>query len=51
VDQVWAERDAEYPVGRVVTAEEIAATIAFLASEDASGINAEGITVALGGVW
>ena len=51
VDQVWAERDAEYPVGRVVTAEEIAATITFLASEEASGINAEGITVALGAVW
>jgi NAD(P)-dependent dehydrogenase (short-subunit alcohol dehydrogenase family) len=51
VDQVWAERDAEYPVGRVVTAEEIAATIAFLASEEASGINAEGITVALGALW
>jgi NAD(P)-dependent dehydrogenase (short-subunit alcohol dehydrogenase family) len=51
VKEVWAERDAEYPVGRVVTAEEIAATIAFLASEEASGINAEGITVALGSVW
>jgi NAD(P)-dependent dehydrogenase (short-subunit alcohol dehydrogenase family) len=51
VDEVWAERDAEYPVGRVVTAEEIAATIAFLASEEASGVNGEGITVALGSVW
>ena len=51
VDEVWAEREAEYPVGRVVTAEEIAATIGFLASEEASGINAEGITVALGAVW
>ncbi len=50
-EEVWAERDAEYPVGRVVTAEEIAETIAFLASDEASGINAEGITVALGGVW
>lgn len=51
VEEVWAERDAAYPVGRVVQAEEIAATIAFLASDEASGINAEGITVALGGVW
>ena len=51
VDEVWAERDAEYPVGRVVTAEEIAATIAFLVSEEASGVNGEGITVALGSVW
>jgi NAD(P)-dependent dehydrogenase (short-subunit alcohol dehydrogenase family) len=51
VEEVWAERDAGYPTGRVVTPEEIAATIAFLASEEASGINAEGITVALGAVW
>lgn len=51
VEEVWAERDAEYPIGRVVTPEEIAATIAFLASEEASGINGEGITVALGGLW
>lgn len=51
VEEVWAERDAEYPVGRVVTPEEIAATIAFLASEEASGINGEGITVALGSLW
>jgi 3-hydroxybutyrate dehydrogenase len=51
VEEVWAERDAEYPVGRVVTPEEIAATIAFLASDEASGINGEGITVALGSLW
>ncbi len=50
-EEVWAERDAEYPVGRVVTPEEIAATIAFLASDGASGVNGEGITVALGGLW
>ena len=51
VEEVWAERDAEYPVGRVVAPEEIAATIAFLASDEASGINGEGITVALGSLW
>jgi len=51
VEEVWAERDAEYPVGRVVTADEIAGTIAFLASDEASGINGEGITVALGSLW
>jgi len=51
VEEVWAERDAGYPAGRVVTPEEIATTIAFLVSEEASGINAEGITVALGAVW
>ncbi|HEX3255831.1 MAG TPA: SDR family oxidoreductase [Gaiellaceae bacterium] len=51
VDEVWAERAATYPANRVVTAEEIAATVAFLASDEASGINAEGITVALGAPW
>lgn len=49
-DEVWAERAALYPVGRVVTPEEVAAVIAFLASEEASGVNGEAITVALGSV-
>ena len=51
VEEIWAEREAAYPANRVVTPEEVAETIAFLASEEASGINAEGITVALGGPW
>jgi NAD(P)-dependent dehydrogenase (short-subunit alcohol dehydrogenase family) len=51
VDEVWSERAAAYPTNRVVTSEEVAETIAFLASDGASGINAEGITVALGGPW
>ena len=51
VDEVWVERAAAYPSNRVVTPEEIAETVAFLASEDASGINGEGVTVALGGLW
>jgi NAD(P)-dependent dehydrogenase (short-subunit alcohol dehydrogenase family) len=51
VEEVWAERAAEYPAGRVLTPEEVAATIAFLASEEASGINGEAVTVALGGLW
>jgi len=41
----WA---AEYPSGRFVTTEEVADTIAFLASESASGINGEAVTIALG---
>jgi len=49
-DEVWAERAALYPAGRVVTPEEVAEVIAFLASEESSGINGEAITVALGGV-
>jgi NAD(P)-dependent dehydrogenase (short-subunit alcohol dehydrogenase family) len=50
-DEVWAQRAAIYPAGRVVTPEEVAEVIAFLASEESSGVNGEAITVALGGVW
>ena len=50
-DKVWAERAAHYPAGRVVTPEEVAEVIAFLASEESSGVNGEAITVALGGIW
>ena len=49
-DEVWAERAALYPAGRVVKPEEVAEVIAFLASEESSGINGEAITVALGGI-
>ena len=51
VDAVWKERAAGYPGGRVVEADEIARVIAFLASEEASGINGEAVTVSLGSVW
>lgn len=50
-DEVWAERAALYPQGRVVTPEEVAEVIAFLASEESSGVNGEAITVALGSIW
>jgi len=50
-DEVWAERAAIYPAGRVVTPEEVAEVIAFLASEESSGVNGESIAVALGGIW
>ena len=49
-DEVWAERGALYPAGRVVTPDEVAEVIAFLASEESSGVNGEAITVALGGL-
>jgi NAD(P)-dependent dehydrogenase (short-subunit alcohol dehydrogenase family) len=49
-DEVWSERAALYPVGRVVTTEEVAEVIAFLASEEASGVSGEAITVALGSI-
>jgi NAD(P)-dependent dehydrogenase (short-subunit alcohol dehydrogenase family) len=51
VEQVWAERAGEYPAGRVLAPAEVAEVIAFLASDEASGINGEAVTVALGSVW
>jgi len=50
-DQVWEERAASYPPGRVATPQEVAETIAFLASEESSGVSGEAIRVALGSVW
>ena len=49
--EVWAERAALYPPGRVVTPQEVAEVIAFLASEESSGVSGEAITVALGSIW
>jgi len=51
VEEVWAERAEIYPPKRVVTPREVAEVIAFLASEESSGVSGEAITVALGGVW
>jgi len=50
-EQIWEERDALYPAGRVVTRAEVAEMIAFLASEESSGVSGESIRVALGSVW
>jgi len=50
-DQVWEERVAGYPPGRVATPLEVAEMIAFLASEESSGVSGEAIRVALGSVW
>ena len=49
-DQVWEERAALYPAGRVVMPQEVAEMIAFLASEESSGVSGEAIRVALGGL-
>ncbi len=49
-EQVWEERAALYPPGRVATPQEVAEMIAFLASEESSGISGEAIKVALGSV-
>jgi NAD(P)-dependent dehydrogenase (short-subunit alcohol dehydrogenase family) len=51
VEEIWSERGRLYPPGRVVTPLEVAEVIAFLASDEASGVNGEAITVALGAVW
>ena len=50
-EQIWAEREAMYPPGRVATPQEVAETIAFLASEESSGVSGEAVTVALGNIW
>ena len=50
-DQVWEARAASYPPGRVATPQEVAEMIAFLASEESSGVSGEAIRVALGSVW
>src|SRR3954468_19486099 len=51
IEQVWRERAAIYPQNRVLEPQEVAQVIAFLCSDAAGGINGEGITVGLGGVW
>ena len=49
-DQVWEERAALYRPGRVATPQEVAEMIAFLTSEESSGVSGEAIRVALGSV-
>jgi 2-hydroxycyclohexanecarboxyl-CoA dehydrogenase len=50
-EDVWAERAATYPSGRIVSVDEVAALVVYLASDAASGINGEAIRVALGSTW
>jgi NAD(P)-dependent dehydrogenase (short-subunit alcohol dehydrogenase family) len=50
-DEVWDKRAALYRARRVVTTQEVAEMIAFLASEESSGVSGEAIRVALGSVW
>ena len=50
-EEVWAERAASYPGMRVVTVEEVASLVVYLASDAASGVNGEAIRVALGSTW
>ena len=48
---VWRERASLYRAGRVVSCQEVAEVIAFLAAEESSGVSGEAIRVALGSVW
>ncbi len=50
LEQVWEDRAALYPPGRVATPQEVAEMIAFFASEESSGVSGEAIRVALGSV-
>ena len=50
-DEVWDERAALYPPGRVATPGEVAETIAFLAAEESGGVSGEAVRVALGSVF
>jgi NAD(P)-dependent dehydrogenase (short-subunit alcohol dehydrogenase family) len=47
-DEVWKERAVLSPSGRIVTPKEVAEVIAFLTSEEASGVSGQAITVSLG---
>jgi len=49
-EEVWQKRAALYEPGRVATPREVAEMIAFLASEESSGVSGQAITVALGGL-
>ena len=49
VEAIWEQYEALYRAGRTVTPEEVATVIAFLASEESSGVNGEGVVVALEG--
>ena len=49
-EEIWQQRAALYGPGRVATPLEVAEMIAFLASEESSGVSAQAIAVSLGGL-
>jgi NAD(P)-dependent dehydrogenase (short-subunit alcohol dehydrogenase family) len=50
-EEVWAERAADSPAGRIPTAEEVADVVAYLISPAAAAVNGEAIAVSLGAAW
>jgi NAD(P)-dependent dehydrogenase (short-subunit alcohol dehydrogenase family) len=50
-EQVWDERERSYGAGRIPTAEEVAETIAWLCSDEASGVSGQTVAVTLGDAW
>jgi NAD(P)-dependent dehydrogenase (short-subunit alcohol dehydrogenase family) len=51
VQEVWAERAADSPAGRILKPEEVASVIGLLVQEGAAAVNGEPITVSLGAPW
>lgn len=51
VAAVWQERARANPAGRIVTVEEVAELVVYLASAKASGINGQAITISIGAIW
>jgi NAD(P)-dependent dehydrogenase (short-subunit alcohol dehydrogenase family) len=47
IDEAWEARAARTTGGRLVTAGEVAATIAFLAGDEAAGVNGQAVGVTL----
>ena len=50
-EEAWARIEAASPAGRVTYPDEVAATIAFLISDEAAAINGEAVRIALGSLW
>ena len=48
--EIWQQRAALYAPGRVATPREVAEMIAFLVSEESSGVSGQSIKVSLGGI-
>ncbi len=51
VEAVWTERAKTNPAGRIVTPEEVADLVTYLASTKASAINGQAVTISIGAVW